>query len=370
MSKLKSTVFKGTNREFTGNSNKEIAEHFGINYYTFMRRINRGYSIEEAIDWNNRKKGRLITVYKNTNKEFRGNLKEIANHYNISYNALLSRINRKNLTTEEAITYNTNLNKKLITVFKGTDKEFTGTKTDISKHFGIKYVNLQARLRYGYTIEEAINWNGGRKRNIITVFKNTEKEFSGNCKEISKHFDISYSTLREKIYKGFDIEESLLFLINNNNNKKITVFKNTQKEFIGNYKEIANHFKIDYNLLYFRIKCNYSIEQAICLNDENFSITVFKDTDREFTGNEIEIADYFKISYLTLINRLNNGCPLEKAIDLKNKKFTKSFTVFKGTDKEFTGNKKEIANHFNINYGLLISRLRRYSFEESIDWHI
>lgn len=44
----------------------------------------------------------------------------------------------------------------------------------------------------------------------------------------------------------------------------------------------------------------------------------------------------------------------------------KIYTVFKGTDREFVGNKKEISDHFNISYDSLNGRIKkRYEFRRS-----
>ena len=44
------------------------------------------------------------------------------------------------------------------------------------------------------------------------------------------------------------------------------------------------------------------------------------------------------------------------------------YTVFKGTDIEFTGNYKQVTEHFEVNYGAFYNSLRRgHTLEEVID---
>lgn len=66
----------------------------------------------------------IYTVFKGTDREFTGNKKEIANHFNISYSVLKNRTNGMKLSLEEAIDYKINN----YSVFKNTNKEFNGTK--------------------------------------------------------------------------------------------------------------------------------------------------------------------------------------------------------------------------------------------------
>ena len=54
---------------------------------------------------------------------------------------------------------------------------------------------------------------------VYTVFKDTDKEFIGTKKEISKHFNINYSNLC-KYLKKFNIDEVINKMINSNKNKK------------------------------------------------------------------------------------------------------------------------------------------------------
>ena len=255
-------------------------------------------------------------------------------------------------------------NVKIYTIFKNTDEEFTGTRKEIAKHFNIPYNTLKNRInKMNLSIEEAINYNKNYKK--YTVFKGTIKEFTGTLYEIAKHFNINYNTLLNRINKiNLSIEDA----IEHDLLKIYNVFKGTNREFIGNLKEISKHFNIKYNILQYRIhKMNLSIEEAIDYSE--YINIVFEGTDREFVGTKKEIADHFDISYGTLIKRINNEhLSIENAIDYTLKSKNKIYTVFKGTNNEFTGSIRKIAKHFHINYLILISRINNLdlSLEETI----
>ena len=150
---------------------------------------------------------------------------------------------------------------------------------------------------------------------IYTCFKNDPngKEFTDNLSQIVKHFNINYNTLYNRVINiGLDIDNAININLNNNNkninkhyyNKIYIVFKDSEREFKGTLKEICNHFNIKYSLLYSRIYYhNINIEEAIDYKkkDKNkiyYKFTVFKgDKDKEFTGNKSEIAKHFNINY-------------------------------------------------------------------------
>ena len=110
-------------------------------------------------------KEKIYTVFKNTDKEFTGNLKEICQYFNVNYNKLNKIIKKYNMTLEEAI--NCNRCNKIYTVFKDTDREFTGNLREICQHFNINYHAFRLRInRYNITLEEAIDY----KNNTIHTY--------------------------------------------------------------------------------------------------------------------------------------------------------------------------------------------------------
>lgn len=127
---------------FTGTL-KEIAEHFKINYATLQWRMQKGMSVEEAVNCD------IKRNKKYTADGFTGTLYEIAEHFGIKYSTLRNRM-QKGMTLEEAINYGSRYEKYTINGFKDTLYE-------IAKRFGINYHTLSSRIRQGMTIEEAIN---------------------------------------------------------------------------------------------------------------------------------------------------------------------------------------------------------------------
>ena len=247
---------------------------------------------------------KIYTIYKNSNIEFSGSLKEISIKFNIKYNDLIYKMKYSNLSIEEIINHNyENHNIKIYTVFKNTDREFTGTLKQIAKIFNIKPSTLQNRINNNLTLEEAINYenNNNKYKNFI-LFEGTNKEFSGNLKDIAEHFNINYNVLKQRIYRtNLTLEECVDY---KNNIQKYTVFKGTNKEFSGNIREIAKHFNINISTLEYRIQnMNLTFEEAILIpsknNKNNLNYRGQKSSMRElcqkFDKNFIEV--YNKVKY-------------------------------------------------------------------------
>ena len=106
--------------------------------------------------------------------------------------------------------------------------------------------------------------------------------------------------------------------INNESNKKVyTVFKNTEREFTGNLNEIAKHFNLDCKLLNNRVNLtNFNIEEAIDFKPVGKCFIVFKDTSKEFKGTLSEISNHFNIPFKDLNQYINdNKSSIGDAID-------------------------------------------------------
>ena len=186
---------------FTGNL-KEIAKRFNVDHLTLCRRMNKlGWSIEKAVNTpviKRKENGiKICTI-----NGFTGNLKEIAEHFNINYRTLCSRIN-KGMSIEDAV--NIPIKDDEIKIY--TVNGFTSNLKQISKNFNINYDTLRNRInKQGMSIEEAVNTPVEEKGKIYTV-----NEFTGNLTQISKHFGINRITIKYRLEHGFTIEEAVFF---------------------------------------------------------------------------------------------------------------------------------------------------------------
>ena len=166
----------------------------------------------------------VYTVFKDTDDEFTGTLKEISEHFDINYSTLFTRLQKNHYNLEKVIKFGKYM--YAFTVFKGTDREFTGTYTQIAKHFGIRYNAFMMRLqKNNYNLEEAIDFkpkynNKGRVPTTYTVFKDTNKEFTGTINDIANHFNINYNTFISRLRRNNKNFEDAIDFISNQGKKK------------------------------------------------------------------------------------------------------------------------------------------------------
>ena len=205
-------------------------------------------------------------------------------------------------------------NIKIYTVFKDTDREFTGNYKEISEHFKISCGTFRGRLNYGYTPEEAIDWNGGKSdRRPMTVFKDTDREFTGNRRQIAEHFGISYETFRGRLKRGYAPEEAIDWNGRKHDQKPMTVFKGTNREFTGNQSEIAKHFEIGYITFNYRLRQGYTPEEAIDIPLEKVRQNKLKYKNCE--GDMRELCRMFNKNYIEVYNKVQYNHTFEWAMD-------------------------------------------------------
>lgn len=151
----------------------------------------------------------------------------------------------------------------IITEMKNPDKELTRAQKEICKHFNLKPISVYKRIKdENETFEEVLLYYINHKKEPITVFKGTDLEYTANTqKEICKHFKIYQSDVYARICKQHEtFEQALSHCIN----KTIIVFKNTNLEFIGTKARICKYFRASQKNISLRMKNkNETFEEAI-----------------------------------------------------------------------------------------------------------
>lgn len=344
--KAKIYTYKG----FPG-SLPEVCNHFGVNLTTIFVRMKKGMSLQEAIE-------APIIEYKKVYiyKDFTGTLKEICNHFGVHYDAIYQRM-RKGLSFEEAM--KAPLMQNRIYTYKG----ISGTRPEICKHFGIRYLTVCKRIeRTGESFEKALDV---QKRKICKNAKiYTYKEFSGSLSEICKIFNVKYPTVYMRVRNGMSLEEAMNPEELLSKHKDVKIY--TCQGFSGSRPEICKHFGINYQTICKRIeRTGKSFEEVIATPVRKRSLDIEKKiyTHQDFSGTLPEVCKHFNVSYRAILNRLQVGISLEKAIETPIKARNKIYTY-----KEFSGNLKDICNYFKMEYNTITDRMRRgMSLEDAMD---
>lgn len=323
-----------------------IAHHFNIRYATLAQRLRNGMTLEEAVSLPVQSSN-LYSV-----GDYFGTLPEIAEHFGVNYGTLLKRL-RNGIPLEEAIQEQRIVNRYSVC-------GYTGTLPEIAEHFGINYDTLMHRLRQGASLEEAIS-----SLQINKIYN--IKGYSGTLPEIAEHYDIKLGTLRTRLQRGMSLEEALGVSVSTRKGEGANKQYNVNG-FTGTLHEIAEHFEVKYTTLINRLRKGWSLEDAILPPmipptkvAKQYSVMGVKGTLKE-------IAKHFDIKYDTLLDRLHRGLSLEEAVLVPVQKRQPN-TVY--TVKGYSGTLNEIAEHFGIKYGTLNARLRRgIPLEDIISMHI
>jgi group I intron endonuclease len=127
---------------------KEAAKFAGISSGTLLARLYAGWSEEDAVSPKVRENPVTVFGIKYKNKI------EMCKHLGVDYETFLTRLNRVGVTVEQAVTgEKTKYQKRL--EFTVDEKTFD-TKKDAAKHYGINPVWVSKRLRRGWTPEQAV----------------------------------------------------------------------------------------------------------------------------------------------------------------------------------------------------------------------
>ena len=202
-----------------------------------------------------KKKCKIYTIFKNTDQEFKGNLKQISKYFNINITTLKYRLN-KNLN------YLSEKFDNEIYEFSEKNQNFKCTRKQFSEYIEMKYYD---EIKYTSIIITAIEMSIKLKPYNHIVFKNTDKQFIGSLPEIAKKFNCSYSILKTQIDKGLTIEEAIEIPLKNICQNNITY-----KDQKGTMKELCKIFNKDYIEVYNKVKYNHTFEWAMDSTDKSY----------------------------------------------------------------------------------------------------
>lgn len=149
-----------------------------------------------------------------------------------------------------------------ITVFQGSENEFTGLKTEICKHFGTTKETINSKMRKNnMTFEEALKDTLDRRMKTLNNLINYE-DFNGTKRQFAEHFNMNLDLVIERFKNGFTPEEVLSVPVVVPINKILTY-----KNYKANLPDLCNIFRKDFDDVYriMHLECKtleYAMEHA------------------------------------------------------------------------------------------------------------
>lgn len=349
----------------------------GLTYAAFMSRIKNGLSIVDALsEVKNKNVSRKYIV---DGREFK-NLKELATAASISYEAAVKRSHRG--WSDNQIFYGRE--NKTERVVK--EKKKRGIEVNVN---GVIYENLRyafdvlkpscsfntlrARLRYGWTLEEAlevVQKVDGRKQ-VDSAWILDINGVSFNVKEASEKYQVSYSTVLDRLHRGATAEQAVgLEIVKDGDLKTQTEAyksrsKRVKKEYIVDgvsyfsVAELARAYELPSSLVYNRMRDNgWSADRAV---KEEVTEAV------EINGKQYRSAmsaweSIGVTNFATYQGRKTQGFPLDICLGL---------TPLPSEEKYLVGGKtygsiSEVAKAHSLTASQLTSRLNNMSLEEAV----
>ena len=329
---------------------------------------------------------KIYTIFKNTDREFTGTIEEISEHFSINKNTLNYRLKKVN-TLEEAIDFK---NKKYLIHINESNIMNCGMKCTIIEYFGNK--NITVKFKDGTIVKNRAygDFKKGEIKNLNLSNKNksigetrmmncgmkcTIIEYFGN-KNITVKFEDG-TIIKNKYYQCFKKGNIANFNLKINYSERLyeTRMMNcgmnaTIIEYV-NKKNITVQFEdgtIVKNRAYYSFKNSQIANHN--LNGKNARLY---ETRMMNCGMKCTIIEYFSVKNITV--------KFEDGTIVKNRayySFKKSrimnpnlnyFIIYEGTDKEFVGTLRQISDHFNLNYGNLNNKIniRNMTIEEAIE---
>ena len=184
----------------TFNSIKEAAKYYKLDPSTVHNRLKSGWTIEEAfkdVDLEEPKYSNL-TVFGKTFK----NIAELSKYYNINYNTVYGRLD-KGWTVEDAISIPVREGSRGKTVIVNGN-EFISI-AEACRYYNLKYNNVSTRLRHGWSIEEAfeLKYRNDNCR-LVTLEGKTFKSIAEAC----RYYNLDYDNVLTRLKFGWTTEEA------------------------------------------------------------------------------------------------------------------------------------------------------------------
>lgn len=231
----------------------KLCHEYNLDYNRVEGRLYRGWSLEDAINTPRIEQDKIELSYDN---KIYSSLNSLCEENGLTYSSVYYGL-KSGLSLEDAIS------KSKVEDCKAISFEYNGKKyrnlSCFCKEHDLNYGTIQARIKRGWSIEDAIN---------KPIYSG--KQFTYNGKEYSsinsfcKEHGLSCNLIRNRLRKGCSLEDAL---------NKPKSNRHTSITYRGRlYKSIAELSRdtgVSYDVLKNRLRSGYSIEECIVLQDIN-----------------------------------------------------------------------------------------------------
>ena len=347
-------------------SQEEMCNHYGISSGTFIGRIKRGYSLEEALtskSWNHK-------VCDHLGNEFASN-EDMAQSYGITKKMLIMRLHL-GWTLEKALT-TPHMSKRTTFCTTYKIKDHLGNKfhsiKELSEFYSLPYPTVRDRLYTGWSMKEALTIPiGAKDTRWKKCFDHLGNEYP-NIIALCKTYNISKSSYLWRLKNGWTIEKTLTTPMK----RKINPITYNGKKY-EKLNDLLDEYDITMSQYYSRIKMGWTIDEIV-----NHKGNACFHSCEDHLGNKYEsIHDRnaaYGLSDAAYQNRKNAGWSLEEILTIPQNMYIGEYRVaecLKRLNVNFYHNCtiKTIFNNFalNIDWNEFINTLQNNFNSSGYNW--
>lgn len=182
------------------NTQREIAEHYGIDYLTFKTRVQRWGDIEKAALTPITKKGRSKQECIVNGINF-DSIAEASRFYGVNLSSVRDKIRKNNCSVEKAI-HDLLIDKIII---NGLEFKNVG---EVCKYFKISRATINKYIEKGCSIEKAVYLIIKKREEMKNTFVFRDKIYN-NLDDICKEYNIKKASVGVELSKGLSLLEAL-----------------------------------------------------------------------------------------------------------------------------------------------------------------
>lgn len=343
-----------------------LCKEFHKKSTTIRRRLDEGMSIEEAMEYNPKRKDKY------TINNFTGSPTAICKHFGISYSDVLKEIKNTNKDFVNIVNFRLANRRKIDTY---TYNNFQGSIPQICKHFGYTTSSaidsIRRKIKSGKNFDEAFNEYKIESEKRAKKFNYNGE--TGSAAYFYKKYNISSNTFLRNLNKGMSIEEIINTYSNKERYYRSSRYPRHYKPklyeycgFQGSINEIIEHFNLNvtYGGVKSRLRKGIPIEEAF--NNKDISL---KDKKIKINSEIKTVEEWCKILDVEIMNvysRMQKGLSVKESLLWDKGKRLPGKNVITYKNKKYNSY-SELEREYNLKSGLLSARLKRgLSLEEAI----
>lgn len=234
-------------------SKKEMSRYWNIDYHTFLGRLKRGESLEDALSIEVKQHNEVTDHLGNTYKS----MQEMCRYWNVNAKTVKSRIKRGE-SVKDALTKKVDSHTK-VEVTDHLGNVFSSIK-DMCGYWNVNPATFRSRISRGETLKDALTGEG---KTCITkeVTDHLGNVFVSKA-EMCRYWKVNFSTFQGRLLHGDSLEEALTGEEKKKNKKEIT-------DHMGNnytsIEEMTREYGISSSALRCRLRNGWSLEDALTI---------------------------------------------------------------------------------------------------------